>query len=66
MKVPIPTLEDFPVDRANCGNCTRKGGYCPRNKSNKQQHNGLLYGFNKEVTGIIYRCINYTGAFKKI
>ena len=64
MKVPIPTIEDFPSDRANCGTCTRKGGYCPRSKSNKRQHNGLLYGFNKEVIGIIYRCPNYTGKYQ--
>ncbi len=65
MKIPIPTLEDFPSDRANCGNCTRKGGSCPRSKNNKQQHNGLLYGLNGEVSGIIYRCLNYTGPFQK-
>lgn len=46
----IPTIDDFPHDRANCGNCTRKGGACPRNKSNKQ-HNGLLFGYNKEIAG---------------
>ena len=65
MKMPIPTIEDFPADRANCGTCTRKGNYCPRSKKNKQQHNGLLYGFGNQVTGIIYRCMNYTGPFKK-
>jgi len=65
MKIPIPTIEDFPADRANCGNCTRKAGVCPRSKNNKQQHNGLLYGFGNQVTGIIYRCVNYTGPFKK-
>ena len=32
--------------------------------NNKNQHNGLLYGTNKEVTGIIYRCPNYTGPMK--
>ena len=53
MKMPIPTIEDFPADRANCGTCTRKGSYCPRSKKNKQQHNGLLYGFGNQVTGII-------------
>ena len=60
MKVDI-TLDDFPQDRANCGNCTRKGGACVRSKNNKTQHNGNLYGFNSEVTGVIYRCVNYTG-----
>ena len=38
------TLEDFPQDSANCGNCTRKGGACERTKNNKQQHNGYLFG----------------------
>ena len=60
----IPTLEDFPSDRPNCGNCTRKGGACPRSMNNKNQHNGLLYSFNKEVKGIIYCCPNYTGPFE--
>ena len=64
MKI-IPTIDDFPSDRPNCDNCTRKGGPCPRSKNNKQVHNGLLHGFNKEVTGIIYRCPNYTGPFRQ-
>ena len=59
----IPTIDDFPSDRPNCGNCTRKGGACPRTKSNKQQHNGLLFGYKKEIAGIIYCCPNYTGQF---
>ena len=61
MKVPPIQLEDFPADKANCGNCTRMGGACPRQKSNKRQHNGNLYGFNGEVAGVIYCCPNYTG-----
>ena len=64
MKISTITLEDFKDDKANCGNCTRKGGACPRNKSNKQIHNGNIFGFNGEVVGIIYCCPNYTGAFK--
>lgn len=64
MKIPIPTLDDFPSDKANCGNCTRQGGGCPRNRNNKnKQHNGLLYGYDAEVTGIIYKCPNYTGVY---
>ncbi len=62
MKVDI-TLEDFPNDRANCGNCTRRGGACARTKNDKRVHNGCLYGIGGEVTGVIYRCPHYTGAF---
>lgn len=61
MKITPLALEDFPADKANCGNCTRKGGFCPRQKSNKRQHNGNIYSFNGEVAGVIYRCPNYTG-----
>lgn len=64
MKIPIPTIDDFPSDRANCGNCTRKGGVCARSKS-KQRHNGLLMGYAGEVTGIIYCCPSYTGPYQK-
>ena len=66
MNVPPLRLEDFPADNANCGNCTRKGGSCPRQKSNKRQHNGNLYGFNGEVSGVIYCCPNYTGKYISI
>ena len=63
MKVLI-TLEDFPQDEENCGNCTRKGGACERSRNNKTQHNGVLYGINGEPTGIIYKCVHYTGKYK--
>lgn len=65
MRVLI-TLEDFPQDSANCGNCTRKGGACERTKNNKQQHNGYRFGIGGEPTGIIYRCPNYTGRYENV
>lgn len=65
MNVQI-TLDDLPQDRANCGNCTRKGGACARSVNNKTQHNGYLYGIGGEPTGIIYCCPNYTGRYKNI
>ena len=64
MKIPIPSMGDFPSGRPNCGNCTQSRSFCPRTKSNKQQHNGMLYGWNGEVTGIIYRCPHYTGPYE--
>lgn len=62
MKAPVPTLSDFPADRPNCGNCTQSRALCPRAKSNKQIHNGLIYR-NGEVQGIIYRCLHYKGKY---
>lgn len=60
------TLDDFPADRANCATCTRNGGVCPRNNANKnKQHNGILYGIGNEPTGIIYRCVHYTGRYEQ-
>ena len=59
------TLEDFPQDRANCGNCTRKGGACARSKSDKTIHNGNIFGKNGEVSGVIYKCVHYTGKYAK-
>ena len=66
MKVPLPTLDDLPTNKANCATCTRKGGYCPRNKTRKnKQHNGLLYNDAGECTGMIAGCLNYTGPYMK-
>lgn len=65
MNKSIITLEDFSSDKPNCGNCTRKGGSCPRAKINKQVHNGNIYGFNGDVAGVIYRCANYSGRSNK-
>lgn len=62
MNVQI-TLEDFPQDRANCGNCTRNGGACARSKGDKTIHNGNIYGHG-EVCGVIYKCVHYTGRFE--
>lgn len=62
MEVMI-TLGDFPQDEANCGNCTRKGG-CAR--SDKRYHNGYIVSeVTGNISGIIYKCPNYTGRFKK-
>ena len=58
------TLEDLPQDRANCGNCTRKGGSCARTKSDKTIHNGNIYNHG-EVSGVIYKCVHYTGKYAK-
>ena len=59
----IPTLEDFPHDKANCGNCTRKGGGCARRE--KQFPNGYIKNsLTGEIGGIIYSCPHYTGPFK--
>lgn len=60
----IPSIEDLPRDKANCGNCTRKGGSCPRSRNDKTQHNGLFYR-NGEVVGMIAGCPNYTGPFER-
>lgn len=64
MKVPDITLEDLPADKANCGNCTRKGGSCPRKQVNKNQHNGYIFR-NGEVVGMICGCPNYTGSYQQ-
>lgn len=61
----IPTLDDFPIDRKNCGNCTRKGVSCPRTKSDKTIHNGYLFNTCGEVSGIIYCCPHYTGIYEQ-
>ena len=54
------TLEDFPEDKPHCGNCTRKGGVCPR--SEKKYPNGYVKSsVTGDIAGIIYRCPNYTG-----
>ena len=57
-------LEDFPSDKKNCGNCTRKSGICPRTKSDKTQHNGYLFSQCGELSGIIYCCPHYTGIYE--
>ena len=58
----LMTLDDFPSDKRNCATCTRKGGDCERSKSNKQQHNGVLYSpLTGEPSGIVYCCPHYTG-----
>lgn len=62
MKAPVPTLDDFPSDRPNCGNCKQSRAICPRAKSNKQVHNGLIYRYG-EAQAIIYRCPHYEGVF---
>lgn len=62
----IPTLEDFPANKPNCGNCSRKGGICYRTKSNKTMHNGLIFGVGGDVTGIIYCCPHYTGYYQDL
>ena len=52
MKVQL-TIEDFPDDRKNCGNCTRKAGICPRRK--KSNPNGyVMNSVTGEVIGNIY------------
>lgn len=56
------TIEDFPGDKANCGNCTRKGGACARNE--KRYPNGYIKSMTGGIGGIIYKCVNYTGRFK--
>ena len=59
----ILTMDDFPSDKKNCGNCTRRGGACPRNE--KRHPNGYVMNQGtKEVGGVIYCCPNYTGRFE--
>ena len=66
MKVPLPSLDELPANKANCATCTHKGGNCLRNKTIKnRQHNGLLYNEAGECTGMIAGCINYTGPYMK-
>lgn len=60
------TIDDFPDDRPNCGNCTRQGGVCPRTSKNKQIHNGIIFGATGQPAGIIYGCPHYTGRFKPV
>lgn len=58
------TIEDFPADKKNCGNCTRKDGVCPR--KSKQNPNGyVMNSVTGEIGGIIYCCPNYTGKFEE-
>lgn len=60
----LTTIEDFPADKKNCGNCTRKAGVCPRRK--KENPNGyVMNSVTGEIGGIIYRCPNYTGQFEE-
>lgn len=61
----ILTLDDFPSDKKNCGNCTRKAGICPRVKLDKTQHNGYLFSPTGEQSGIIYCCPHYTGIYEQ-
>ena len=57
------TIDDFPSDSKNCGNCTRKGGVYPRNS--KRHPNGyVMNSVTGEVGGVIYCCPNYTGRFE--
>lgn len=57
------TMYDFPSGKKNCGNCTRKGGVCPRNS--KRHPNGyVMNSVTGEISGVIYRCSNYTGRFE--
>lgn len=59
----LPTIEDFPFNKRNCGNCTRKSGVCPRNK--KKYPNGyVMNSATGEIGGIIYCCPDYTGPFE--
>lgn len=60
--IVIPTMDDFPGDRPNCGNCTQSRSLCPRAKTNKQIHNGVMYA-GSEPRGIIYRCVHYKGKY---
>ena len=56
------TIGDMPGDKRNCGNCTRKGGACPR--SEKKHPNGyVMNSVTNEIGGIICCCPNYTGRF---
>ena len=56
----LPTIDDFPADKPNCGNCTRKGGACAR--SEKRYPNGYVKSsVTGEISGIIYRCAHWTG-----
>lgn len=56
------TMDDFPADRKNCGNCTRNGGACPRGE--KRFPNGYVLTGTREIGGVIYCCQNYTGRFE--
>jgi hypothetical protein len=59
----LMTIEDFPNDKANCGNCTRRGAACPRRE--KRHPNGYVKNsLTGEIGGIIYCCPEYTGNFE--
>ena len=59
----LPTMDDLPRDKANCGNCEYRGADCPRRE--KRFPNG--YVMNRctgEVGGIITGCTKYEGRNK--
>ena len=57
------TLNDFPPDKRNCGNCTRQGGACHR--SGKSFPNGYVINeLTRDIGGIIYCCPHYTGRYE--
>lgn len=58
-------LEDFPDDKKNCGNCTRKSGVCPRSRADKNVWHGYLFNLCNELSGIIYCCPHYTGIYEQ-
>lgn len=57
----IISIEDFSSTEPNCGNCTRRGGFCERSRVQKNIVNGFITGLTGECGGLIYRCIHYTG-----
>lgn len=58
MKTPL--IADFPSNKPNCGNCTRKGGACARNE--KRYPNGYVKSsVTGEIAGVIYKCVHWTG-----
>lgn len=57
------TIDDFPADKPNCGNCTYRGAGCARAK--KAHPNGMVKNScTGNYDGVIYLCTFYEGKFK--
>lgn len=57
------TIDDFPQDKANCATCTQKMRMlCEREKHKADK--GTIKGPNGNISGVIYRCVNYEGKYK--
>ncbi len=63
MNIPLPTLEDLPSNKRNCGTCTRQGGSCARSKSKNSSNGYIKSSVTNEISGMICCCPHYTGRY---